>query len=185
MHAESPASPVAELEPPRDCPLCPRLVAYRQTLRAEQPNWWNAPVLVSGDASAWLAIVGLAPGAKGANRTGRAFIGDDSGTLLYQTLLAHGLAEGNWRDAVQGGLRPKGVAIVNAVRCVPPKNKPTPGEIAACRAYLGPVLARLSQVRVVVVLGRIAHEAVLRDAGLRLSDHVFGHLAEHRLPGGR
>jgi uracil-DNA glycosylase family 4 len=185
MVPESPASPVAELEPPRDCPLCPRLVAHRQALRAAQPDWWNAPVLVSGDATAWLVIVGLAPGAKGANRTGHAFIGDDSGILLYETLLRHGLAEGSWRDAPRGGLRPAGAAIVNAVRCVPPQNKPTPGEIAACRAYLGPVLARLTQVRVVVALGRIAHDAVLRDAGLRLADHAFGHLAEHRLPAGR
>src|SRR4051812_39832315 len=104
MVPESPASPVAELEPPRDCPSCPRLVAYRQALRSEQPDWWNAPVPVSGDAAAWLAIVGLAPGAKGANRTGRAFIGDDSGILLYESLLAQGLAQGCWRDAAQGGL---------------------------------------------------------------------------------
>jgi uracil-DNA glycosylase family 4 len=185
MPAESPASPVAMLEPPRDCALCPRLVAYRRVLQAEQPEWWNAPVPVSGDAEAWLAIVGLAPGAKGANRTGRAFVGDESGRLLYEILLGRGLAENGRHEGAEDAPRPKGVAIVNTVRCVPPKNRPTAAEIAACSPYLGPVLARLAGLRVVVALGRIAHDAVLRDARLRLAEHPFGHLAEHRLPGGR
>ncbi|MDB5721805.1 MAG: uracil-DNA glycosylase [Alphaproteobacteria bacterium] len=185
MTLESPASPVPELEPPHDCGRCARLVAYRGTLRSAQPDWWNGPVPVSGDADAWLAIVGLAPGAKGANRTGRAFIGDESGRLLFATLLGHGLASGAYDDAGEGGLRLRGAAIVNAVRCVPPANRPLADEIAACRVYLGPVLARLDSVRVVVALGRIAHEAVVRNSGGRLAAFRFGHLAEHDLPGGR
>jgi uracil-DNA glycosylase family 4 len=185
MIPESPASPVPELEPGRDCPLCPRLVAYRTQLRADYPGWWNAPVLVFGDRSAWLAIVGLAPGKQGANRTGRAFTGDHAGDLLYETLARHGLAVGDHRDETPAALRLNGAAIVNTVRCVPPANKPIPGEIATCRRFFDPVLARLDTVRVLVALGRIAHDAVLRAAGAQGSRFRFAHLAEHRLPDGR
>src|SRR5205085_7297820 len=143
MFPESPPSPVADIEPPRDCPLCPRLVAFREGLRAEHPDWWNAPVHCFGDPDAWLAIVGLAPGMHGANRTGRPFTGDFAGLLLYRTLLKHGLAEGSYEERADDSLRLKGVAIVNAVRCLPPQNKPLPEEIATCRSYYRLALDRL------------------------------------------
>jgi uracil-DNA glycosylase family 4 len=179
-------SPVPQLEAPRDCPLCPRLVEFRHALRREHPDWWNAPVPHFGDAEAWLGICGLAPGKHGANRTGRPFTGDFAGLLLYQTLLKFGLAEGDYQERPDDGLRLRGVAIVNSVKCVPPQNKPTPDEIAVCTAsYFRPALAALSKVRVLVALGQIAHNAAVRAAGARLSACRFGHLAEHRLPGGR
>lgn len=180
-----PASPVPETEPPRDCPLCPRLVSLRQELRAEFPDWWNAPVPVFGDRDAWLAIAGLAPGKFGANRTGRPFTGDHAGVLLYETLLKLGLAEGRYEERPDDDLRLKGTAIVNAVRCLPPQNKPTPQEIATCAPYYRSAVAALPNVRVIIALGRIAHDSAVRSAGGRLAAYPFGHLAEHRLPDGR
>jgi uracil-DNA glycosylase family 4 len=185
MFPESPASPVAAIEPPRDCPLCPRLVAFREKLRAEHPDWWNAPVHCFGDSDAWLAIVGLAPGMHGANRTGRPFTGDFAGVLLYETLLKFRLAEGAYEERADDSLRLTGAAIVNAVRCLPPQNKPTPQEIATCRPYYSLALDGLPRARILVALGQIAHQTVVRSAGGRLSDYKFGHLAEHRLPDGR
>jgi len=181
----SATSPVPHTEPDRDCPLCPRLVAFREVLRAEHPDWWNAPVPVFGDAGAWLAIAGLAPGMHGANRTGRAFTGDFAGLLLYRTLLKFGLAEGRYEERPDDGLRLRGAAIINAVRCLPPQNKPTPQEIATCRTFYTLGLAALPQVRIIVALGQIAHSSVVRTAGGKLSAHKFGHLAEHALPDGR
>jgi uracil-DNA glycosylase family 4 len=179
-------SPVPALEAPRDCPLCPRLVAFRHDLRREYPDWWNAPVPHFGDAEAWLAICGLAPGKHGANRTGRPFTGDFAGVLLYDTLMKFGLAQGPYEEHPGDGLRLTGVAIVNSVKCVPPQNKPTPQEIATCTsAYFRPSLAALPRVRVLVALGKIAHDAAVRAAGMKLSAAPFGHLAEHRLPDGR
>jgi uracil-DNA glycosylase family 4 len=179
-------SPVPHLEAPRDCPLCPRLVAFREDLRAEHPDWWNAPVPHWGDPEAWLAICGLAPGKQGANRTGRPFTGDFAGVLLYETLAKFGLAEGEYRESSEDRLRLNGVAIVNSVKCVPPQNKPTPQEIATCtRTYFQPSLAALPRVRVMVALGRIAHDAAVRAAGMKLAAAPFAHLAEHRLPDGR
>jgi uracil-DNA glycosylase family 4 len=178
-------SPVPHVEPPRDCPLCPRLVAFREELRAEYPDWWNAPVPNFGDPEAWLAIVGLAPGKHGANRTGRPFTGDHAGFLLYETLLKHGLAEGVYEERVDDSLTLKGVAIVNSVKCLPPQNKPTPQEIATCRSYYTLALAALPKVKVMVALGQIAHGSAVRTAGGKLSEYKFGHLAEHRLPDGR
>ena len=179
-------SPVPALEAPRDCPLCPRLVGFRSALREEHPGWWNAPVPHYGDPDAWLVICGLAPGKQGANRTGRPFTGDHAGFLLYETLLAFGLAEGEYRETPDDTLRLTGAAIVNSVKCVPPQNKPTPEEIATCTgAYFRPALAALERARVLVALGQIAHGAAVRAAGGRLSQHRFGHLAEHRLPDGR
>jgi uracil-DNA glycosylase family 4 len=179
-------SPTPSTEAPRDCPLCPRLVAFRHALRAEYPDWWNAPVPNFGDPAAWLAICGLAPGKHGANRTGRPFTGDYAGHLLYETLLKFGLAEGRFEERPDDGLRLRGVAIVNSVKCVPPQNKPTPAEIATCtRNYFQPSLQTLSQVRVLVALGRIGHDATVRAVGGRLAAYPFGHLAEHRLPDGR
>jgi uracil-DNA glycosylase family 4 len=179
-------SPVPHVEPPRDCPLCPRLVAFREELRVEHPSWWNAPVPNFGDPEAWLAVVGLAPGKHGANRTGRPFTGDHAGLLLYETLLKFGLADGRYEERPDDSLRLKGVAIVNSVKCLPPQNKPTPQEIATCTgAYLERSLAALPNVRVLVALGQIAHGAAVRTAGGRLSAYKFGHMAEHRLPDGR
>ena len=179
-------SPVPEAEAPRDCPLCPRLVGFREALREEHPGWWNSPVPHFGDPDAWLAICGLAPGKQGANRTGRPFTGDFAGHLLYETLLKFGLAEGSFEERTDDGLRLKGVAIVNSVKCVPPQNKPTPEEIATCaRTYFQPALAALPNVQVLVALGQIAHGAAVRAVGGRLSAYRFGHLAEHRLPDGR
>jgi uracil-DNA glycosylase family 4 len=179
-------SPVPACEAPRDCPLCPRLVGFREALRAEHPGWWNAPVPHFGDPEAWLVICGLAPGKQGANRTGRPFTGDFAGLLLYQTLAKFGLAEGAYDERPDDGLRLCGVAIVNSVKCVPPQNKPTPDEIATCsRAYFQPALAALPRARILVALGQIAHNAAVRAAGAKLSAYRFGHLAEHRLPDGR
>src|SRR3954466_13751926 len=156
-------SPVPALEAPRDCPLCPRLVGFREALREEHPGWWNAPVPHFGDPEAWLAICGLAPGKQGANRTGRPFTGDHAGTLLYETLAKFGLAEGRFDPDGADDLRLRGAAIVNSVKCVPPQNKPLPQEIATCtRTYFEPALAALSGVRVMIALGRIAHDAAVR-----------------------
>jgi uracil-DNA glycosylase len=179
-------SPVPALEAPRDCPLCPRLVGFREALREEHPAWWNAPVPHFGDRAAWLAICGLAPGKQGANRTGRPFTGDYAGLLLYETLAKFGLTDGTYTDDPNDGFALRGVAIVNSVKCVPPQNKPTPDEIATCtRTYFQPALAALPNARVLVALGQIAHGAAVRAAGGRLSAYRFGHLAEHRLPDGR
>lgn len=180
-----PESPVSDVEAPRDCPLCPRLVAFREGLRAEHPDWWNAPVPAFGDRGAWLAIVGLAPGLWGANRTGRPFTGDHAGHLLYRTLLKFGLAEGAYEERADDSLRLTGCIILNSVKCLPPRNKPLPAEVAACRPYYEAALMRLPNVRVLLALGRIAHDNAVRAAGGRLSAYQFAHLAEHELPDGR
>ena len=187
MRFASPAdvSPIPQAEAPRDCPLCPRLVAFRQECRAEFPDWWNAPVPAFGDPSAWLAIVGLAPGKQGANRTGRPFTGDFAGELLYATLLKFGLADGEYRADPGDGLRLTGAIILNAVKCLPPANKPEPREIATCRNYFEAALAALPTVRVLVALGQIAHVAAARALGLPPSSTRFGHGAENVAPGGR
>jgi len=178
-------SPVPEAEAPRDCPLCPRLVAFREACRIEFPTWWNAPVPAFGDRQAWLAIVGLAPGKHGANRTGRPFTGDFAGELLYATLLKCGLAEGEYRANPQDGLQLRGAIILNAVKCLPPANKPEPREIATCRTYFEVALGALPRVRVVVALGQIAHVAAARAMGLRPTATRFGHGAEAIAPDGR
>jgi uracil-DNA glycosylase len=178
-------SPVPEAEAPRDCPLCPRLVALRARLRVEHPDWWNAPVPAFGDRGAWLAIAGLAPGLWGANRTGRPFTGDHAGHLFYRTLLKFGLASGAYDERPDDNLRLEDCVVLNSVKCLPPQNKPMPAEIATCRRYYEAALALLPKVRVIVALGRIAHDTVVRSAGGRLAAHGFAHLAEHRLPDGR
>jgi len=180
-----PPSPIGEAEPPRDCPLCPRLVAFRQDLRAEYPDWWNAPVRAMGDPNAWLGIVGLAPGKHGANRTGRPFTGDYAGELLFATLAKFGLAEGIYEGRADDGFRLKGAVILNAVKCLPPQNKPTPQEIATCRMFYQASLDAVPGVRMLVALGQIAHGSAVRTSGGRLATYKFGHLAEHRLPDGR
>src|SRR6476661_8274671 len=184
MHIASPAdlSPIPEAEAPRDCPLCPRLVRFRKECRAVHPNWWNAPVPAFGDRDAWLAIVGLAPGKQGANRTGRPFTGDHAGELLYATLLKFGLAKGEYRASPGDGLQLDGALILNAVKCLPPANKPEPSEIAACRNYFEAALAALPKVRVIIALGQIAHVAAARAIGVRPS---FAHGSEIQIPDGR
>jgi uracil-DNA glycosylase family 4 len=184
MAFASPAdlSPIPQAEASRDCPLCPRLVAFREQCRAEHSGWWNAPVPAFGDPDAWLAIVGLAPGKHGANRTGRPFTGDFAGELLYSTLLKFGLAEGEYGGHPGDGLRLKGAVILNAVKCLPPANKPEPREIATCRSYFEAALASLPNARVLVALGQIAHVAAARALGVRPS---FGHGSEIRAPDSR
>jgi uracil-DNA glycosylase family 4 len=167
MAFASPAdlSPIPKTEAPRDCPLCPRLVRLREELRTEHPDWWNAPVPAFGDPGAWLAIVGLAPGRRGANRTGQPFTGDFSGEFFFATLLKLGLATGHYSDG-PGTLRLDGAVVLNAVKCLPPANKPTPEEIRTCGHYLEAALASLPKVRVVVALGQIAHAASAKTLGL-------------------
>ncbi len=177
-------TPIPQAEAPRDCPLCPRLVRLREELRSEHPEWWNAPVPAFGDPDAWLAIVGLAPGRKGANRTGRPFTGDFSGEIFYSTLLKVGLAEGEYRGEATDGLKLNCAAILNAVKCLPPANKPTPEEIATCGHYLEAALANLPKVRVVIALGQIAHIAAAKALGL-WPKSKFSHGAEAVAPDGR
>ena len=174
-----------DVSPPRDCARCPRLAAFRAVNRARYPDFANAPVESFGRADARLLLVGLAPGLKGANRTGRPFTGDYAGDLLYATLGELGLAKGTYERRPDDGLELIGCAIVNAVRCVPPENKPTPAEIANCRAYLRVTLERLTQLRGVIALGRVAHESLLRALGLRVAAHPFAHGARHDLGEGK
>lgn len=178
-------SPIPATEPPFDCPRCPRLVAFRESLRAEYPEWWNAPVNAFGDPQAWLAIIGLAPGKHGANRTGRPFTGDFAGDLLFATLAKFGLATGDYEGRPDDSLRLNGAIIINAVKCLPPENKPTPEEIRTCRPFLEGQAAVLPNARVFVALGQIAHQSAVKVLGGRLPKARFGHLAEHRMPDGR
>jgi len=178
-------SPIPATEPPRDCPRCPRLVAFREELRGEFPAWWNAPVPAFGDPAAWLAIIGLAPGKHGANRTGRPFTGDFAGELLYATLLKFGLATGTFQATPEDDLQLNGAIVINAVKCLPPANKPTPEEIHTCRPFLDGQLAVLPSVRVVIALGQIAHQSAVKVLGGRLPKAKFGHCSEHVMPDGR
>lgn len=165
--------------PPRDCTLCPRLAAYRAEQIVRHPNWWNAPVPPLGDASAWMAIVGLAPGLKGANRTGRPFHGDEAGKMLFGTLAELGLAT----ETPEGWDAP-GMFITNAVACAPPGNLPETGEKHNCRPYLATQLAALPALKVVVALGETAHQAAIKAIGGKLPKYRFGHGAVHKLPSG-
>jgi uracil-DNA glycosylase family 4 len=174
---------VTPTQPPRDCPLCPRLVAFREEARRLHPDWYNNPVPYWGDASAKLVIIGLAPGLKGANRTGRPFTGDYAGDLLYATLLKVGLATGTYEQRPDDSLRLKDTLIANGVACVPPQNKPTTEEIKTCRRFL---VKRLSEERPLayLALGRIAHDQLLVSLGEKRSRFAFGHGAEHHLSNG-
>ncbi|HET6379296.1 MAG TPA: uracil-DNA glycosylase [Methylocella sp.] len=174
-----PARSVTALEPEPDCPACPRLAAFRNSLRSSEPSWHNAPVPAFGDEDARLLIVGLAPGLRGANRTGRPFTGDYAGELLYETLIDCGLAAGAYGAEAGDGLTLISCMIANAVRCVPPQNRPSPAEVHNCRSFLAARISSLPHLRVIVALGRIAHESVLRVFGLRLTSFPFAHGAEH------
>jgi len=174
----------ADRAPASDCPLCPRLVGFRGTQRAAHPEWFNSPVPSFGDDAAELLIVGLAPGLRGANRTGRPFTGDYAGDLLYATLGKFGFAVGAYAARPDDGLALRRARITNAVRCVPPQNKPEPAEIEACRPFLAAELAALPGLRVALSLGAIAHNSVLTALGLRRAAYPFAHGAIHRLPNG-
>ena len=171
----------AHLDPPRNCPHCPRLVAFRQSARDQYPDWHNAPVPSFGPDSARLLIVGLAPGLKGANRTGRPFTGDYAGELLYRTLIKHGFATGIFDARPDDSLTLIDARITNAVRCVPPENKPTPAEIKTCRTFLDATIAAMLGLEAILVLGRIAHDTMLRTLGAPLSAYPFSHGAEHQI----
>jgi uracil-DNA glycosylase family 4 len=172
------------LAPGRDCAKCPRLVAYREASRAAQPSWHNAPVQSIGPIGARLLIAGLAPGMKGANRTGRPFTGDYAGDLLFPTLTRYGFAEGVYGRAADDGMRLVDCRITNAVRCVPPQNKPIGAEVLACRPFLLSELAAMTELRVILALGGIAHQAILRTLGCKVSAHKFAHCAQFTLPSG-
>ena len=171
-------------EPPHDCQMCPRLVGLRKTNQSEHPDWFNGPVPSFGDPHVTVLIVGLAPGLRGANRTGRPFTGDYAGDLLYATLIKLGLAKGRYAARPDDGLELVDCAITNAVRCVPPDNKPTGAEAARCRTFLAARLAESQALRAVLALGRIAHDSVVRAANARLRDHTFAHGARHDLGAG-
>ena len=170
--------------PGRDCPLCPRLAAFRAAQRRAHPDWFNAPVPFFGDPAPALLIVGLAPGLRGANRTGRPFTGDFAGDLLYRTLQKFGFACGHYDAHPKDGLQLVRTRITNAVRCVPPQNKPEASEINACRPFLAAELAALPDLRAILALGAIAHNAVLAAKGLRRASYPFAHGAMHSLPDG-
>ncbi|HEX9169096.1 MAG TPA: uracil-DNA glycosylase [Roseiarcus sp.] len=170
-----------DVGPGLDCPDCPRLAAFRAANRAAFPDWWNAPVPSFGEAGARVAIVGLAPGLRGANRTGRPFTGDYAGELLFSTLTEFGFAAGVYDRRPDDSLTLVDCAIINAVRCVPPQNKPTPEEIATCRRYLTPAISALSRLRILVALGRIAHDSALRAFKLSPAKFPFMHGARHGL----
>lgn len=167
--------------PGRECPRCPRLVAFRQSWRQSEPDWFNAPVDSFGPSNARLLIVGLAPGLRGANRTGRPFTGDYAGDLLYATLTEFGFARGHYAACADDGLELLDCRITNAVRCVPPDNKPTPQEITTCRDYLKAAIAEMNNLRAVVALGRIAHESFVQASGARRSQFPFAHGRAHVL----
>ncbi len=175
---------MAPRAPGRDCPLCPRLVQFRVEARAAHREWHNAPVAPFGGLDARLLIVGLAPGLRGANRTGRPFTGDFAGDLLYATLSKFGFAAGAYDARADDGLRLIDCRITNAVRCVPPENKPTAAEAAACRPFLSAEIAALDRLEAILALGVVAHAAVLRAFGLRPSAVPFRHGANHPLPKG-
>jgi len=169
--------------PGLDCALCPRLVEFRMGHRAAQPDWHNAPVPSFGALAVRLLIVGLAPGLKGANLTGRPFTGDYAGDLLYATLKDFGLARGVYGARADDGFELVDCRVTNAVRCVPPENKPVGAEVAACRPFLVDEIAAMPDLRVILALGGLAHGAVLAALGERKSAWKFGHGAEHALPG--
>ncbi|XSG82563.1 MAG: uracil-DNA glycosylase [Methyloligella sp. ZOD6] len=177
--AEHGASP----EPGEDCPLCPRLVEFRQDNACKHPDWFNGAVPSFGETDARLLIVGLAPGLQGANRTGVPFMGDFAGDLLYPTLMKFGFATGQHVPEQPQALQLVDCMISNAVRCVPPANKPTTVEIKECRQFLAARIASLPQVAVILALGRIAHDSVVRTLGLKLKDAPFGHGAVHNVDG--
>ncbi len=173
--------PRVSAAPGRDCPLCPRLVAFRRDWRRREPAWFNAPVASFGPVDARLLIVGLAPGLRGANRTGRPFTGDYAGELLYGTLAKFGFAHGHYQARPDDGLTLIDCRITNAVRCVPPENKPTPEEIKTCRQFLAATVADMPRLSAVLALGRIAHDSFIAAQGARRSEYPFAHGSVHEI----
>jgi uracil-DNA glycosylase len=180
LHARAPGGP----EPVKNCPLCPRLVAFREENRRAHPDWFNGAVPSFGSEDARLLIVGLAPGLKGANRTGRPFFGDFAGELLYPTLLKAGLARGHHQQGTPDALQLVDCMIANAVRCVPPQNKPTPKEVATCRPFLLARIEALPKLIALLAIGRIAHDAILDALQLKRGAFPFAHGARYTLPSG-
>ena len=175
--------------PAADCPLCPRLVAFREAAKAQFPQCYNGAVPPFGDIDAPMLVVGLAPGLKGANFSGRPFTGDYAGVVLYHSLKLHGLAMGNFDPSQlmakkDDGFRLQNVRITNAVRCVPPENKPTPMEEKTCNQFLIKELAAMKQLKLILSLGLTSHQAVLRTFKLKVKDYKFAHGAVHDLPNG-
>ena len=185
MSGEAASDGVTGPEPARACGRCPRLVAFRTKNAGEEPDWFNGAVPSFGNDDAELLIVGLAPGRNGANRTGRPFTGDYAGELLYGTLLEFGFAAGEYEAAPDDGLTLRHTMITNAVRCVPPENKPTPDEIARCRPFLAARVAALPKLRILLALGRIAHDQTLSALGLKKSTYPFAHGARHEIGASR
>ena len=175
--SQSPPPP----EAPQDCPLCPRLKAFRQANRISNPEWFNNPVPSFGASNANLIVVGLAPGLKGANRTGRPFTGDYAGDLLYASLQKYGFAKGRYEASIEDNLKLHHCIISNAVRCVPPANKPTTLEIKNCRPFLRSRLSTLPKLKAILALGRIAHEQTLAALSIKPSLYKFAHGAQHSL----
>jgi uracil-DNA glycosylase family 4 len=173
--------PDTEGKPGRNCPRCPRLAAFRKQWRASEPTWFNAPVPSFGPLDARLLIVGLAPGLQGANRTGRPFTGDHAGLLLYETLGRYEFSRGTFDARPDDGLELIDCRITNAVRCVPPENKPTPAEINTCRDFLMPTIAEMPKLRAVVALGKIAHDSVVTAFGIKKSAAPFKHGGKNAL----
>ncbi len=170
--------------PSRDCGLCPRLVSLRHDCRAEEPDWFNAPVPSFGGLDARLLVVGLAPGRNGANRTGRPFTGDYAGVLLYQTLGRFGFAKGDYAERPDDGLMLVDCRITNSVKCLPPENKPTPAEIKTCRPFLVDEIEAMAKLKAIMALGRVAHESVVATFGGKQKNFPFAHGAAHDLRDG-
>lgn len=168
-------------EAPPNCPLCPRLVAFREEYIAREPEWFNGAVPSFGDENAALLVIGLAPGLRGAHRTGRPFTGDWAGDLLYATLAKFGFSEGTYDARADDGLSLKKAMITNAVRCVPPQNKPIGIEINTCRPFLRARIDQLPKLQTLLMLGKISHDSTIRALGLKLKDHPFGHAAQYEV----
>ncbi|GJL85881.1 MAG: uracil-DNA glycosylase [Micavibrio sp.] len=175
---------IPEKAPDKDCNLCPRLQAFREENRGKFPDKFNAPVPSFGSQDAELLVVGLAPGLKGANFTGRPFTGDYAGDLLYATLLKFGFAEGDYEAHADDGLALKNCRITNAVRCVPPENKPITEEMNTCRSFLVHEIEEMKNLKVILSLGLISHNAVVKTFGQKISAHKFAHNATHDMSGG-
>ncbi len=171
-------------EPSADCPLCARLAGFRQEWRHREPGWHNSPVPTFGSLDARFLVVGLAPGLRGANRTGRPFTGDYAGDLLYGTLLKTGFATGAFEARPDDSLTLVDAAVTNAVRCVPPENKPTPAEIRNCSPFLSATIAGMPNLKAILALGKIAHDSTARILGVKPSHARFAHGARHETPGG-
>jgi len=168
-------------EAPKDCDLCPRLRQFILEQRDKEPDWFNGAVPSFGDPNARVLIIGLAPGLTGANRTGRPFTGDWAGDLLYATLEKFGFSNGRYNRQSDDGLELQGAMITNAVRCVPPQNKPVGAEINQCRPFLQARIAQLPDAKVLLCLGKISHDSTIRTLGARLKDHPFGHASEYQI----